>query len=97
MTIMCYHESRRSSSLWRPLVGLGLLAFAWLASSTLCLGQYTTAVINGTVRDTTGAVIPGATATLQNVETGVKRSTASNEAGTYVFVEIPPEDCSRRE
>jgi len=90
MSIMSLAESSRSSSLWRTLWGFGLLALAWLAFSVPCLGQYTTAVINGTVRDTTAAVIPGANVTLQNVETGVKRSSVSNEAGAYVFVEIEP-------
>ncbi len=47
-------EPRRSSSLRRSLAGLGLLVFAWLASSVPRLGQYTTAVINGTVRDAHG-------------------------------------------
>lgn len=52
--------------------------------------QETTAGINGTIRDPSGAVIPGAQISLKNVDTGVQRSTASNDTGTYVIVNILP-------
>jgi hypothetical protein len=46
--------------------GLTLAAMAW--------GQVTTATFYGTVTDPTGAVIPGATVTLLNEETGASLS-----------------------
>ncbi len=39
--------------------------------------------IRGTVTDTTGAVIPGATVTVQNVNTGVTKTLTSDGAGVY--------------
>ncbi|KAF0200911.1 MAG: hypothetical protein FD167_5722, partial [bacterium] len=37
-----------------------------------------------------GAVIPGATVTLKNPQTGSERSVTTDEAGTYKFLAIPP-------
>ena len=70
-------------------VGLGLLClltvFQYPAAS-----QVATAHINGVVRDTSDAVIPQAELVLGNVETGVERRAVSNEAGNYVFLNLPP-------
>jgi hypothetical protein len=52
--------------------------------------QLGTATVNGTVQDTSGAVIPGVEVVLQNVDTGVKTVATSNDAGVYVFVHILP-------
>ena len=52
--------------------------------------QLSTASLNGNVRDTTGANLPGATVTLRNMETSVEKSTVSNSVGAYVFVSISP-------
>ncbi len=48
-----------------------------------------TANIQGTVSDSTGAVVPNATVTLTNVATQVKRTSKSNAAGGYLFPGIP--------
>jgi len=40
--------------------------------------------IRGTVRDGSGAVVPGATVTATNVKTGASRSVATDDLGTYV-------------
>jgi hypothetical protein len=44
-----------------------------------------TANVQGTVADSTGAVVPHASVTLTNEATGVKRSTASDASGVYLF------------
>ena len=54
------------------------------------LAQTSTAAINGTIQDATGAVIPEAEIVLTNVETGVERRTLSNTVGNYVILHIPP-------
>ncbi len=41
--------------------------------------------ISGTVKDSTGGVVPRATVTAVNPETGVKQSVATNAAGQYSF------------
>jgi hypothetical protein len=47
--------------------------------------QASTAPVSGTVRDQTGAVIPGASVTLTNTNTNVASKTTTNEAGFYLF------------
>jgi hypothetical protein len=43
------------------------------------------ATVQGTVKDATGAVVPGAKVTITHSETGVKSNTASNNEGFFVF------------
>jgi len=43
----------------------------------------TTATISGTVRDTTGAIIPGASVIIRNVDTGIARTTVTGAQGRY--------------
>ena len=44
-----------------------------------------TAQISGTVKDQTGAVLPGVAVTVTQTETGITRSSVTNETGSYVF------------
>ena len=46
--------------------------------------------LSGTVTDPTGAVIPGATITIVNTQTGLQRDTTSNAVGRYSFMQILP-------
>ena len=48
------------------------------------------ATISGTVRDTTGAVIPGAMILATNTETNLRRNATSNEAGVFSIPDLPP-------
>ena len=52
--------------------------------------QVSTASIYGTVRDSSGASIPGAALTLHNVATGVDVASGANGAGEYAMVNIQP-------
>src|SRR5438876_11486329 len=52
--------------------------------------QTTTAAFQGTVTDSSAAVLPGAQVTASNVETGLKRTTTTNEAGRFLLSELPP-------
>jgi hypothetical protein len=53
-------------------------------------GQTTTAHVSGTVTDSSGARIPGASVTATNIDTGLSRKTVSNDSGTYVLDILPP-------
>jgi hypothetical protein len=52
--------------------------------------QVSTASINGSTHDSTGALMPGADIVLQNVETGIRATTTTNSAGDYVIANIAP-------
>ena len=59
-----------------------------LAGSTLAYAQ--SAQVVGSVKDESGAVIPGATATARNVETGLVRVVVSDAGGVYRLQALPP-------
>lgn len=48
------------------------------------------AVVQGSVTDSTGAIIPGATITLKNPATGYTETVTANSEGFYRFVGLPP-------
>src|SRR5262245_35771665 len=50
--------------------------------------------VKGLVKDSTGAILPGATVTLTNKATQRVQTTLSTETGTYVFPALPPGDYS---
>jgi hypothetical protein len=49
-----------------------------------------TASLTGSIRDTSGAVIPGAQVTIKNVENGMTRLLKTNSAGEYVAAGLLP-------
>ncbi len=51
--------------------------------------QVTTATIVGTITDSSGAALPGATVTARNVETGFNRTVPANEVGAYRLEFLP--------
>ncbi|HEX7728968.1 MAG TPA: carboxypeptidase regulatory-like domain-containing protein [Terracidiphilus sp.] len=70
------------------LAFVALVAFAALFSVP-AQAQYG-ASLQGTVTDTTGAVVPGATITLVDKETNRTLNATSNETGFFVFNHLPP-------
>ena len=50
----------------------------------------TTSAIVGQVRDTTNAVVPGATVTIASPETGLRRSAKTDDAGRFNFPQLKP-------
>lgn len=65
-----------------------LLLCLLLAGAGLGFGQVDAGTILGTVRDPSGAVIPGATATLTNQGTGLKLTATTDTQGGYTFTPI---------
>ncbi|MBI4482457.1 MAG: TonB-dependent receptor [Acidobacteria bacterium] len=68
-------------------VWLGLLV-AGLAPTT-ALAQLTTASISGNVQDESGAVIPGVTVTVNNLDTGISRTLVTDDQGRYHVPQLP--------
>ena len=52
--------------------------------------QNVSGVLSGAVKDSAGAVVPGAAVTLVNQQTGAVQSTRTNEAGLFVFPSLLP-------
>ncbi len=57
--------------------------------STATVWAQATAQISGSVRDQTGAVLPGVEVTATQTETGAARSAVTNETGSYVLANLP--------
>ncbi len=74
-----------------------VVRFALLVWSVACLlpaealaqGETTSAIV-GQVRDTTNAVVPGATVTIANPEIGLRRSAKTDDAGRFNFPQLKP-------
>lgn len=68
-----------------------LLIRSLLCLGVLALSAYSqTAQMTGTVTDATGASVPGAQVTAINVDTGVSRSSVTNDAGNYLITTLFP-------
>src|SRR5690349_275090 len=63
-----------------------IAAVLWFLVATPAWAQFETASVVGTVHDSTGAVVPGATVTLTSIDTGVSASRTTNDSGMYEFV-----------
>jgi len=72
----------------RVVVALGLIFAAGLLTASLA-AQAVTGTILGTVTDTSGAAVPGATVTLTNTGTGLTRSAVTDAAGEYTLPSLP--------
>jgi len=57
--------------------------------STSVFGQSFTGTLVGTVKDPTGAVLPGVSLKLTRVDTGQVREMLTNERGDFTFVQLP--------
>jgi len=66
------------------LIGLLVLSFGVMTS----WGQ-STAQISGTVKDQTGAVLPGVQVTATQTATGLARSVLTDETGSYILPNLP--------
>ena len=68
---------------------VGLVAlFAALLFCEALHGQSTYGTVLGTVRESSGAVVPGAAVNLINTGTNAKHSTVTRDTGAYQFVNL---------
>lgn len=66
------------------------LAVVSCYSTAMSQAQSNAADLQGTVRDTKGAGISGATVTARNAATNVSRSATTNDDGAYQLISLPP-------
>src|SRR6266404_1548023 len=62
---------------------------ALVLAAAFALAQTSTSELSGTVRDNTGAVVPGAGVTLNNEQTGVTYKQRTTDSGLYSFPALP--------
>src|SRR5438067_1176171 len=69
-----------------------LVALVWVsaAGSSMAQSQITTGVIDATVVDTTGAVLPGVDVEVRNVDTNLTRTLTTDRDGRFVALQLPP-------
>src|SRR6266581_3894799 len=79
------HE-KEGGPMKRNLRGLAFLA---LLSCPPVLAQTVTSQISGTVRDSSGAVLPGVEVKVTNTDTTATRTIITNETGSYVIPNLP--------
>lgn len=74
---------------WKRIVAFFTLFFA-LALGRVSAQTQTTGALAGTVTDQSGAALPNATVTLQNVAKGTTRTATSDAAGNFSFNVLQP-------
>jgi hypothetical protein len=67
-----------------------LVAFLGLASPVIAQIQITTGVIQGTVTDATGAVLPGVAVEVRNVDTNSLETRVTDANGRFVVLQLQP-------
>jgi Carboxypeptidase regulatory-like domain len=72
------------------LVKLWAVIAVSLAFALPLLGQHATATVNGTITDSSGSLIPGASVVLTNVDTNVIARAKTNGSGYFAFVDVSP-------
>jgi len=71
-------------SVWLAVLGLALIL-----GSPLAFAQQGNGTVSGTVRDASGAVVPGASVVLRNEASGTELRTTSDTSGLFVLNYVP--------
>ena len=79
--------SKRSRSFGVLILAMGFCAQFLLITSALA--QTTSGIINGAVRDSSGAIVPDAEVTATNLETSVKNTVRTNGNGDFTLAALP--------
>jgi hypothetical protein len=70
--------------------GVALLVGVLLPAAATAQARLTGADVQGTVKDESGAVLPGVTVSATNLETGLVRTSVTAAEGRYVIPALPP-------
>ena len=65
------------------------ILFVFALSTAIAFGQVTTGTIEGTVKDSKGAVVPGATVTLSGQTAGFNQTVTANSEGFFRVARVP--------
>jgi len=78
-----------SKGLFTLFAALAVVAVLFV-TTPIATAQSSSATVNGTVLDTSGAVVPGASVTLKNQASGDERTEVSNGDGFFNFAAVQP-------
>src|SRR5215475_13839960 len=68
----------------------GLVVLACVAFAMASWAQVITGTVSGTVKDASGAILPGVTIQIQNADTGIARMLITDERGYYTASNTRP-------
>lgn len=71
-------------------LGIGLLVILALSFPALAQTQITTGTIQGTVADANGAIVPGASVEIRNLDTNLTKTVTTDDGGRFVALALPP-------
>src|SRR5437867_9128404 len=71
--------------MWKTTLG----GFLFLSLTCTTVWGQSTAQVSGTVKDQSGAVLPGVEVTATQTATGLARSVVTNETGSYILPNLP--------
>src|SRR6266571_615878 len=76
----------------RLIKGIAVSLFVLLAVASVVVSQtqITTGTIQGSVTDANGAVMPGATVEIKNLDTNISKTLTTDEGGRFVALALPP-------
>ena len=69
---------------------LGWILLCILSTATPLFGQSATTSLRGTIKDPSGALVPGAKITISDSATGTSISRVADSDGSYLFAQIAP-------
>src|SRR5690349_8560924 len=90
LTVAILLTMKRSGLLKNSAVLMVAFAVALLLANPPALGQSTFGSILGSVRDSSGQSVVGATVSVVNRGTTAKRSVTSDQSGDYSFLNLEP-------
>ncbi len=80
---------RPATTTWVICLTIWLCGFV-ATHSARAQSQITTGVIQGTIMDESGAVVPGTNVEVKNLDTNAVQTFSTNDAGRFVFLQLPP-------
>ncbi len=75
---------------WAKVLAICLFFISMNATLVRSQTQMTTGTIQGTVTDANGAIVPGASIEIKNIETNFARSLTTDDGGRFVALALPP-------
>lgn len=79
---------KRKSPFLQAVAQISALTLVLLFAAATAHAQFDTATVLGTVKDPSGAVLPGVTVTLKNIDTAISVSVQSDSEGNFQFANV---------